>query len=64
MKNNDNVELEQSLDTIISTYGLDIVKNAIKKRKTTKQTEYEDILDPEKMKFTAFPIKYQEIWKS
>lgn len=60
-------ELNAIVEQLLAKYDTNVIKDVITAltNKITKETgeKIEPILDPANQKFTAFPIKYQEIWK-
>lgn len=60
-------ELKAIIEQLLTKYDSSLIKDAlnsiIKLNTTPSNEKIEPILDPQNQKFTAFPIKYQEIWK-
>lgn len=65
MNNNMDNNLVETIDDLINKHGIDKLYDLLNVRKNGEQKKeaYEEILDPNLMKFTAFPIKYNHIWK-
>ena len=58
--------LDEMMTELVNKHGLASVQEFVKKAQEKADREnqlYEEILDPELAKFTAFPIKYNHIWE-
>ena len=65
MSSQNEPTLEESVNSLIEKYSIDQITSFLQEKQNTqlKNKSYEEILDPTLMKFTAFPIKYNHIWK-